>query len=533
VFSKIHNKLNKNQFFVYSLIFLLILGIFFRFYNLDRKIYWNDEAYTSLRLSGYTETEVIQQAFNGTVLSVAAFQKYQHPNPDRNVFDTIHSLAVESPQHPPLYYVIARFWEQLFGHSIGKIRLLSAFISLLVFPAIYWLCIELFDSAVVGCIAIALIAISPFHVLYAQEAREYSLWAVTTLLSSAALLRSLRRQTWQSWAIYAVTLTLNLYTFLFSIFVAIAQGLYVLISQRCRWSQTTRAYLLAAFGGILAFLPWLIVIIKSLGYIHTSSDWTSNSYVFGWLLQRWLIHLGVLFFDINLSYQRITIPVILILIIIGLSWYYLGRYAPKKAILFLVLLMAASTLPLMLPDVILGGKRSTIPRYQIPFYLGIQISIAYFLAAPFLSKYINKFQRSIIKVSAIILIFYGIFSCTISSQNPFWWNKSFSKHQYNKELATIINQADNPLLISDDSTLLSDSFVCRMLSFSYDLNPNVQLQLVRDPQIPQIPESFRNVFVFSPSQKLIQGITNRHPYQEKLIFEFKNFWLWKLTKINE
>lgn len=523
----------KFQVFSYCLIFLLILGIFFRFYNLDRKVYWNDEAYTSLRLSGYTEIEVIQQAFNGTVLSVAGFQKYQHPNPDRNVFDTIHSLAIESPQHPPLYYVIARFWEQLFGHSIGKIRLLSAFISLLVFPAIYWLCIELFDSAIVGSIAMALIAISPFHILYAQEAREYSLWTVTTLLSSAALLRSMRRQTWQSWAIYAVTLTLNLYTFLFSIFVAIAQGLYVLIIEKFRWSQTVKAYLLAACAGILAFLPWLIVIIKSLGYIQTSSDWTSNSYVFGWLLQRWLIHLGILFFDINLSYQRITLPVILVLLIIVFSWYYLGQHAPKKAILFLVLLMATSALPLMLPDIILGGKRSTIPRYQIPFYLGIQLSIAYFLAYPFLSKSIHQFQRSLIKVSAIILLFYGIFSCTISSQNPFWWNKSFSKHQYNKELATIINQADNPLLISDDSTLLSDSFVCRMLSFSYDLEPTVKLQLVREPQIPQIPDGFRNVFVFSPSQKLIQGITNRHPYQARLVFEFKNFWLWKLTKINE
>lgn len=41
----------------------------------------------------------------------------------------------------------------------------------------------------------ALIAVSPFHVLYAQEAREYSLWTVTILLSSAALLRAMRVKT--------------------------------------------------------------------------------------------------------------------------------------------------------------------------------------------------------------------------------------------------------------------------------------------------------------------------------------------------
>ena len=32
---------------------LLVLGIFFRFVNIDRKIYWHDEAYTSLRVAGY------------------------------------------------------------------------------------------------------------------------------------------------------------------------------------------------------------------------------------------------------------------------------------------------------------------------------------------------------------------------------------------------------------------------------------------------------------------------------------------------
>lgn len=37
------------------ILIVLIIGIFFRFYNIDKKVYWNDESYTSLMISGYTE----------------------------------------------------------------------------------------------------------------------------------------------------------------------------------------------------------------------------------------------------------------------------------------------------------------------------------------------------------------------------------------------------------------------------------------------------------------------------------------------
>ena len=39
----------------------------------------------------------------------------------------------------------------------------------------YWLCLELFESSVTAWLAVAIIAISPFQIVYAQEARPYSL----------------------------------------------------------------------------------------------------------------------------------------------------------------------------------------------------------------------------------------------------------------------------------------------------------------------------------------------------------------------
>ncbi|MGA9382223.1 MAG: glycosyltransferase family 39 protein, partial [Phormidium sp.] len=240
--SQIKLNLNKSCFLI---IVLLVIGIFFRFVNLEKKIYWPDETFTSLRISGHTVQEAVEKLYDGRVISIADLHKYQTLNSDRNVSDTINGLAIEEPQQTPLYYILVRFWVQLFGESVALTRSFSAGISLLVFPAIYWLCRELFDCTLTAWVAIALIAISPFHVLYAQEARPYAFWTVTILISSAALLRAMRLKTQFSWSLYIVTLAISLYTFLLSGLVALSHGIYVLTREKFRLTKTVIAYLLA------------------------------------------------------------------------------------------------------------------------------------------------------------------------------------------------------------------------------------------------------------------------------------------------
>jgi uncharacterized membrane protein len=231
----------------FGLIIILILGIFFRFVNIDKKLYWLDETHTSMRIAGYTPQEVRSNLYTGNLISPLDIQKYQRLNSERGVIDTVNALATESPQHPPLYYVMARLWAQCFGDSVAAIRSLSAVISLLAFPCMYWLCLELFHSPLVGWLGMGLIAVSPFHVLYAQEARQYSLWTVTILLSSAALLQAIRVKTKLSWGVYTIALALGFYTFPFTIFVATGHAIYVCVNEKFRLSKTSIAYLLYHF----------------------------------------------------------------------------------------------------------------------------------------------------------------------------------------------------------------------------------------------------------------------------------------------
>jgi uncharacterized membrane protein len=149
----------------FLIITVLVIGIFFRFVNLDRKPYWLDEVINSIHSVGYSKQDVVEQveAWKDKDITIEDLDKYQYPNPETNSLDVIKALANTEPQSPPIYYLLSRWWTQLFGSSVAVKRSLSAFISLLAFPAMYWLCLELFGSSLAAWIGVMLIAISPFH----------------------------------------------------------------------------------------------------------------------------------------------------------------------------------------------------------------------------------------------------------------------------------------------------------------------------------------------------------------------------------
>jgi uncharacterized membrane protein len=165
---------------------ILLLGVLFRFTNLDQKPYWHDETSTSLRISGHTAAEAVQKLYTGQPISSSDLLKYQRISPEKGVLDTIKGLAKEEPQHPPLYYAIARLWAQHFGSTPVAIRSLSALVSLAALPLIYWLCWELFGSPAVGWMAVVLFAVSPLFIRFAQEARQYGVWLVLIMLGVVA-----------------------------------------------------------------------------------------------------------------------------------------------------------------------------------------------------------------------------------------------------------------------------------------------------------------------------------------------------------
>jgi uncharacterized membrane protein len=515
------------------IVVLLAIGVFFRFFNLDGKFYWYDEVFTSLRISGYTEAEAVQQVARGQVITIEDLQKYQRPNPEKSVIDTVKGLAQEEPQLTPLYFVIARFWVQGFGHSVAVTRSLSALISLLAFPCIYWLCLELFQSSLTGWVACALIAVSPFHVLYAQEARPYSLWTVTILLANASLLRAMRLKQISSWGIYAAAVSLGLYTHFLSVLVVIGHGIYVVATEGFHWTKKVTAFSLASGAGLLTFLPWIAIAIANSTSASRSTSWSGLEISMLSLVQNWAANICRIFLDFGLKsesqliYLILFTPAILSIVLMAVySLYYLSRHTPKQVWLFILTSIGVTAIALILPDLIWGGIRSAKSRYLIPSYLGLQLAVAYLLATQ-LSSWDSRRQK-LWQILAVALLSSGVLSCAISSQAESWWNKEWGYQ--NPKIARIINQATAPLVISN----LSEANLAHLLSLSYLLNPNSRFQLTVTPNIPKIYQHYADIFVYRSTHKFRENLLEINPnFKIEMVYPEKpRIRLWKLVKLS-
>lgn len=532
------------------IILTLLLGIFFRFVNIEKKYYWGDETYTSFRINGYLESEFKQHIYDGQIRRVEEIQNYQRPNPTKNLGDVVNALA-RRPEHSPLYFLMASFAVQWFGSSISVTRTLAAVISLLTFPSLYWLCRELFTSPGTAWIAIALFAVSPFHVLYAQEARPYSLFTVVILLSSAALLQAIRQKTHYSWVIYALTIILGLYTHLFFVLVAVGHAIYVITLENFRLTKELRTYLLTCLIGILGFLPWVIVVVtrpwfptmwaKLLASIDRNLE--GISHLSGILLspklaviavvnslpprfweKTWLLNFSRSFLDLNyIQSDRFpwlyTLVILLIATLILYSIYYLLTHTSKRVGLLIVTLVGTTPIALIMVDLLLGDQKLSFTRYLIPSFIGIQIAISYLLSSKITQFPRTHKQQPLWTAIAIALIFSGILSCTISSQAYFWWNKGGDE----SPVALMINQTIQPLLVSDTG-------MQHVLAISYLLDPKVKLQLVTEPNVPQIPKGFSDIFLYRPSQILRDQLSQEQNYQLRPVQEpgRDRAILWKL-----
>jgi len=509
----------------FVIVILLVIGIFFRFANLGQKVYWIDESCTSLRISGYTESEFIQQVADGKIRDFQYLQKYQRINSEKSVFDTVKGLALEEPQLAPLYFIATRFWVQLFGDSVAVTRSMSAVFSLLALPCMYWLCLELFESSLTAWLAVALLAVSPFQVVYAQEARPYSLFILVILLSSAALLRGMRLKTNSSWAIYAATVALGFYSHLLFALVALGQGIYVVISENLRLNKTVIGYVLAATAGFIALSPWTVVFLKNSQNASQKTAWQSLSIPISKLAGNWVLNIARQFFDVGLYsnlprlYLILIIPVILmILIIVGSSFYWLLSYAERRIWLF-VMTLTCVTVAIFLPaDLILGGMRSINTRYMIPCYLGMQIAVAYFFAVKMTSPQVTVQLQKLWRLALATLLSLGIISCCIYLPADSWWNKDRS--YINIPIARTINSASRPLVIIDLWVYSVDT-IGNLLSLSYLVNSQTKF-LVLPPKSVEIPPNFNEIFLYGISPELKTKIEKNTRYEIPTIYTLKN-----------
>lgn len=505
---------------IISLVLFLMIGIFFRFENLDQKVYWVDEVATSRRISGYTETEVEQKIFDGQLISVDNLRKYQYPNAEKSAADTINTLIREDSQHPPLYFVTLRSWVTLLGNSITNIRILSAIISLLTFPCMYWLCQELFQSKWVSWAAVALTAISPVHIVYAQEARQYSLWIVMTLLSSASLLRAIRKKKKINWLIYAATAAVGFYTHLFFGLIVIGHGIYVITTERFKFNRVSFSYLSSTLIALIAFAPWLWVLFTAppksgTGWMDDKPGLFSMAVRFAGVISRTFVDLGISPNDSIVSMLLLSPIILIVLALISYSLYFVFQNSEEHVWLFIFTLITVTS-SVVIASYLILDKQIATTRYLLPVSLGTQLSVSYLLATKVQATIFSGkiWQQRFWRIAIILISFLGILSCTIRNQSEVWWNQIPERTQNMPQISQTINQADQPILITD-ANRGSDRWL--LYSLSHSLNPNVRLQLLLESDLPVKKYDTGEIFLFEASEKLRTKIEGLYGARAKLV----------------
>jgi uncharacterized membrane protein len=499
------------------LLCFIAVGICLRFTSLDRKVYWYDEAFTSLEISGYSPREATADILTGRMVSGAELEKYQflRANSPKSTFDTVKGLIANEPQLTPAYFVTLRWWSGLFPDSIAAIRALSAILSVIALVASFWLCRELFPSLRVAYVCVALIATSPFHLLYAQEARPYSMWIVTTLLSGAFLLRALRRQTVVGWVLYAMCTALSLYTFLLSILVLAGQVCFVAIENRFRITAAVKAFSISALAATASFLLW--------PYRGQHSGAGNDHYSLMRFAIKWIRSVGILFADFNLrndTPKSILVPYSILLIALlalcGYSLYFVNRFATRTQATFLLTLIASICLPLLALDAMNSSSVSLVTRYLFPCLVGLQVAVAYLLATK-ASETRPARSRAAWHCCLALLLAIGLASCMTFVRANEWWNKD--PENYVQGASRLINSGRNPVVV------VSDSWFVPLLSLEHKLRSDIRYQLTVEPNVPDVYKDAGTIFAIKPSAHFRTELGRRFSFE----LVDRSADLWRLT----
>jgi uncharacterized membrane protein len=357
----------------------------------------HDESYSVLRTAGHLEREVRETLFQSRLVTLAEVLHFHQLTPDRTFWDTITGLATEEPQLPPLYFLLARLWRQLFG-SFGDVvtvvRSFSVFLGFLVLPVTAVLCQELFASPAIARLSVLLLAVSPHFLRLSLNVRYFTLWALLSLGTTVLLLRATRTAESRWWIGYGLALTLSLYTFPLTAFMVVGFGLFVWHRDR----QQIGSWAIATLSAGLLFVPWLVT-----WGIHLAASQDTLRFTFPTINAPWTSRLDNFSQMLRLLFfVPINRPVawsVALLCVVAL----LDLRREERSVAFLLgCLILLPFLTFGGLDLLDGGTRLQKERYFIPSLLLWQIVVARFLCRVPLSAWVRAGVAAVLVVGGLL-----------------------------------------------------------------------------------------------------------------------------------
>jgi len=312
---------------------IIILGLFLRIYNIDKSPLWNDELMSNRFSAEHTS---------------ASMKIYKHDS----TFEQFAYYAKNDP-NPTFYYLLVYFYSFLFegGKSLRFISVIFSMFSLVAF----YLLARLFFNRRNSLYALLVMAISPFYLWYAQEARAYSTACFFAILVLYFFIKAIRENNIVFWFFFTLSAIFSLYTSYYTIILLIAMGIVVLLKEYRRYFKLWWISILTI---VILSLP-AIFFTRSCLHIVKNGFWlpipsfrtvftTFSVFNFGYSPYRWeyycgtTIFIGLLIYGAYYCYRqnKNSIKVLPILfftpfiLVYALSYLIMPIYIDRQLIVF-------------------------------------------------------------------------------------------------------------------------------------------------------------------------------------------------------
>ncbi len=164
----------------------------------------------------------------------------------------LFAKAVQDAIHPPLLYVLLKFWIGVGGDSLLWLRLFPVTASVLCLVPVFALCRDLEISPAARNLAIAVVAVHPYAMYYAQHLRMYSLLMLAALLSAWLFERYLDNASVQNLVWLGAANVFLGYTQYYGWCVVLLEFVYL-----CWRRRNPVPFLLTTLPAVLLFAPWV------------------------------------------------------------------------------------------------------------------------------------------------------------------------------------------------------------------------------------------------------------------------------------
>jgi len=256
------------RYFALAVAVAVLVAGFFAIQRLDHSL-WDDEEYNMRRaiLGSFDLHENTGVVELKTLSWEETFFEYRKP--------TNHVL------HSILARTSLTIWSWFNGNaelpfSETALRLPAFLLGLLCVIAVAWMLREL-GFARAGIVAAFLLAIHPWFLRYASEARGYSLIMLAMLLLIIFARRAILSGAWKWWSAFAAVEFAMLYTYPAMLPIAVLLNVIVLVllwtskeAAGTAWTQAGRWFVCSAFAGMLALRQMLPLMPQFLAYLQTN-----------------------------------------------------------------------------------------------------------------------------------------------------------------------------------------------------------------------------------------------------------------------